>query len=103
MSDNLLKVSSQGVRDFRVRGDTQINDDIGDVYNKPPKHSPPHFDTNKQTVSKEPVTKRRRFVKKRLSIDAERTKHPITALDLTLRASKFYLIKIRISRKLLSC
>ena len=102
MSDNLMKISSQGVRDYKIKKDDNINDDIGDVYDQKPSHQPAHFDTNKATVSKASVRAKKRSVRRRKSIDVENSKHVPTALDLTLKASKLLITFFVISTIILN-
>jgi hypothetical protein len=73
MTSNLMKVSSQGVREFPVDHKQKLmkNEDIDDVYDHPISREGPHFDTNKETVSK-PATKtkrKRRIANKNHSMD----------------------------------
>lgn len=53
MASNLIKVSSQGVRDYPIESKKKQskNEDIDDVYDHVSSKDPPHFDTNKETVS----------------------------------------------------
>ena len=89
MSENLMKVSSQGVRDFKVKGGVAMNDDIGDVYKQQPINEPPHFDTNKQNVSKPLTTRKKKLTHTKQSVDIAKGQTTATGKSQALKARKY--------------
>lgn len=89
MSQSLLKVSSQGVRDFKQKQEDTMNDDLGDVYNEQPAKKAPLLDKTKASVSSSQEAKKK-VVKKNVTLKASKGFATLTKKDLILRNRKYY-------------
>lgn len=101
MTTNLMKSSSQGVRDYPIDHNKKLskNEDIDDVYDDP-SNNPPQFDANKETVSKPPITKKRRIANKNHSVDAGSDPNVGATRDVVLRSRKFsYSNQLKLEKK----
>lgn len=90
MTSNLMKSSSQGVRDYPIDHKKKLskNEDIDDVYDDPSNY-PPQFDADKEAVSKPPIIKKRRIANKNHSVDAGSDPTVGITRDVVLNTRKF--------------
>ena len=92
MSQSLLKVSSQGVRDFTLKPQENINDDIGDVYNEQPDAKLTPLGVRKPSVSSNGTTKRKKLGRKNGAIKTGNGFGTMTKKDLILKSRKTFFI-----------
>lgn len=86
MSNSLLKVSSQGVRDFKVKPSENANDDIGDVYDDNPAKAPPRIESSKPSVSSNGTVKKKKIGYKNKTLKGNMGVTTLTKKDMILRA-----------------